>query len=146
METQCRNSEAGMTLSEILIVVVIIGVLGALTLPRFFGQSERATVAEATQMLSAIRHAEEAWLLEQATPAYTSTLANLDLVIPAGDFTYTVTVSAGPPPTFTATAARVQGAGSGCTQTGATPFAGCTVTLDNSGGWGGTYPTSIRPS
>lgn len=46
------KSQKGFTLIEVLIVVVIIGVLAALIVPRMTGQMEKAKVAEATQMLS----------------------------------------------------------------------------------------------
>ena len=54
----------GFTLTEVLIVVVILAVLAALVLPRFFGQSERAIVSEAVGMLSAIRQGEASYKLE----------------------------------------------------------------------------------
>ena len=48
----------GFTLTEILIVVVIIGILSSLTIPRFFGQAEKAKTTEAINMLSSIRRAQ----------------------------------------------------------------------------------------
>ena len=53
----------GFTLTEVLVVVVILGILAGLILPRFFGQSERAVVSEAVGMLSAVRQAEASYFL-----------------------------------------------------------------------------------
>lgn len=54
----------GFTLVEILIVVVIIGILASLVLPRFTGQAEKARVAEAIQFSSAIRRGQLAYFNE----------------------------------------------------------------------------------
>lgn len=50
----------GFTLIEILIVVVILGILASMTLPRFLAQPEKATVAEANQMLGAMMRGQQA--------------------------------------------------------------------------------------
>lgn len=59
-----KNIEKGFTLAELLIVVVILGILAGVALPRFFPQSEKAKVAEAIGFLGAIRSGEEAYILE----------------------------------------------------------------------------------
>lgn len=46
---------------EILTVIVLLGILSALVLPRLAGQTDKARAAEATHMLGAIRQAEEAY-------------------------------------------------------------------------------------
>jgi len=63
-------SKKGFTLAELLIVVVILGVLGAIALPRYGPQREKAIVGEAVGMLSAIRAGELAWRLENGTGAF----------------------------------------------------------------------------
>lgn len=70
----------GFTLVEVLIVVIIIAILAALILPRMMSQTGRAEVAEAQQMLGAIRRA-------QATYADINGLGNsiLPLTIGAAD-------------------------------------------------------------
>ncbi len=48
----------GLTLAELLVVIVILGVLGALAMPKLFPQKEKAVVAEAVGVLHAIRMGE----------------------------------------------------------------------------------------
>lgn len=67
MKTDCfRKKNAGFTLAELLMVIVIIGVLGSIAIPRFFPQKEKAVVAEAVNMMGAIRQGEIAYRLEHA--------------------------------------------------------------------------------
>ena len=128
------KSQKGMTLMEIMIVIIIMAILACIVLPKFTGQSERGTVTEAIQGLSAIRQAEEAWRLDNAN-VYTSTLANLDIDLVQTNFTYGIVAAAGP--TFTATATRQN--------TGTGPCTNKTVTLDNTGTFGGTHPFGPNP-
>ena len=121
-----RTEKKGFTLAEVLIVVVIIGVLAALIIPRFTGQSERAVVAEAVSMLSAIRQAEEAYNLGNGS--YTNDLNLLDINIPGGiKFGY-----------------GVDGGGNGTATRSSGIYSGTTITLTITGTWGGTHP--FRPT
>ncbi len=113
----------GFTLAEVLIVIVIIGMLAALSIPSFERSVERARVKDAQVTLQMIFQAERIFLLDQGTsygtltpppPSYTGTLvANNYLPAPSGnDWTYSAVIS--PPgtiPTFQATATRVQPGG-----------------------------------
>lgn len=131
-----KKQPRGFTLIEVLVVVVIIAVLASLVIPRLANQNERGVVAEAVATLSAIRQAEASWSLEQVTPAYTATLANLDLDVTSTKFSYTIVVTTGPPPTFTATATRLPNSGSCSTSN----FGSCTIVLTDTGAWSGTHP------
>ena len=55
-----KNKNKGFTLIEVLMVVVIIGVLAALIVPRFAAAPERAFAAEANQMLGSLKRAQMA--------------------------------------------------------------------------------------
>ena len=55
-----KRGSRGFTLIEVLIVVVIIGVLAALIIPRFLTAPEKAIVAEANQLLGSLIRAEQA--------------------------------------------------------------------------------------
>ena len=50
--------QKGFTLIEVLIVVVILGVLAALIIPRFLNAPEKAIVAEANQLLGSLIRAQ----------------------------------------------------------------------------------------
>jgi prepilin-type N-terminal cleavage/methylation domain-containing protein len=60
-KTISKPRNKAFTLIELMIVVVIIGVMASLVVPRLFGQSEKARAAEAVNMLGSIRRAEQAY-------------------------------------------------------------------------------------
>jgi prepilin-type N-terminal cleavage/methylation domain-containing protein len=96
----------GFTLIEIIIVIVIIGVLATLALPRITGQIEAARGAEAMNMFGAIRRAAINCIDmgnltgtvagAQAAAASCLTFAQLGMTAPTGaQFTYSATQAAG---------------------------------------------------
>jgi len=76
-----RNNQAGFTLVELAIVIVIIGVLAAFGVPRFRDSVERSKAAEAFGYLSAVRAAEERYHGRSGT--YADAVTKLDIQLPA---------------------------------------------------------------
>lgn len=120
-----------MTLTEALIVVVILATLATLVLPRFFGQEERGVAAEAIANLSVVRQAEAAYHLEHS--AYTGNMTLLDIddpsIVAGRKFNYTVDAATG-----AVTATRVGGGAD---------FNGKQIILHMNGTWGGDH--SFKP-
>jgi prepilin-type N-terminal cleavage/methylation domain-containing protein len=83
-----RNSR-GFTLIELLIVVVIIGILAAIAIPKFGSTKEKAYIASMKADLRNLVTAEESYFADNTT--YTSTIANLSYSQSAGN---TVTIAA----------------------------------------------------
>lgn len=142
----------GFTLTEILIVVAILGILASLAIPRLFPQTERARAAEAIGMLSAIRQGEEAFRLARGTyqtisapPYVVNEWAQIGMEVPlvaannGPFFNYSVTVGGGGT-TFTATADRQNVTPGGPEYSGGTTDE---ITLNQAGAWGGDHP--FRP-
>jgi len=88
--TKKRRRKRGFTLIEILIVVVVIGILASLILPRMLSAPEKAIVAEANQMLGSMvraqqRNADTGGVFVAVTDNATSaTWAKLGMTNPTG--------------------------------------------------------------
>ena len=78
------KKRSGFTLLELIIVIVVIGVLASIALPRYIRIAEKGRAAEAKNILSAIRGAQIRYAAQYAS--YTSAVANLDLNLPAAKY------------------------------------------------------------
>ena len=71
-----RNTK-GFTLIELLIVVVIIGILAAIAIPKFASTKEKAYIAAVKSDLKNLVTAQEAYFSDQNPPAYAPDVASL---------------------------------------------------------------------
>jgi type IV pilus assembly protein PilA len=83
------RSSKGFTLIELLIVVVIIGILASIAIPKFANTKEKAYVAGMKSDLRNMVVAQEAYFADNVT--YASTTSNLYFTQSAGN---TITVAA----------------------------------------------------
>ncbi|HEX7381974.1 MAG TPA: type II secretion system major pseudopilin GspG [Nevskiaceae bacterium] len=76
---------AGFTLIEIMVVVVILGILGAMIVPKIMDQPDKARVAKARQDIQSLQTALSLYKLDNFT--YPSTQQGLQTLVarPAGD-------------------------------------------------------------
>ena len=82
----------GFTLIELLIVVVIIGILAAIAIPKFGSTKEKAYIASMKADLRNLVTAEESYFADNVT--YTSTIGNLSYSVSAGN-TISITGASG---------------------------------------------------
>ena len=135
-----RQSTIAFTLTELMIVVAIIGIIAGFAIPNYTKAVERAHLRDAIIQLTNVHAANQIYRAENGSywpPAngqdLTAINANLDLGILPNGMTYTCGIGAGPagstfsctavrdPPaasfTVTVTQAAVSGTNPGCTGT-----------------------------
>lgn len=83
------------TLIELIVVIVVVGVLAGLAVPRFSNTIEKSRIAEAINILATLRDAQEVYRLEN--PGYTADPADLDVTIPASQNFKAPTLAAADP-------------------------------------------------
>ncbi|MDJ0508329.1 MAG: type IV pilin-like G/H family protein [Crocosphaera sp.] len=59
-----KNSHKGFTLIELMIVVIITGLLAAISIPQLFGMVSKARETEVQNQIASLIHAENAYYLE----------------------------------------------------------------------------------
>lgn len=127
----------GFTLLELIIVIIIIGILATLAFTQYAKLVEKGRTAEAKMILGQLRTAQEAYYLENNS--YTATEADLAVDVPTTTcvtthyFTYDCTSTSST--TFDCTATRCISGGKTPDFTGTTAY---TITLDETGTWGGS--------
>ena len=111
-ETKVKAQNKGLTIVELLIVLVIIGILTAIAFPVYDNQMRKGRRADAQALMMNIATKEQQYLLDARQ--YIATIGTGGLNISTSGWTcaatctnlfYTITVvPAGPPPSFTITA------------------------------------------
>ncbi|MBF0521840.1 MAG: prepilin-type N-terminal cleavage/methylation domain-containing protein [Candidatus Omnitrophica bacterium] len=94
-----KLNKKGFTLLELIIVIIIIGVLASMALPRFFKTVEFSRSAEALNSLGTIRRSVErcALMAGSNTGTQCNNITNLDIANPGSSagthFTYSITTA-----------------------------------------------------
>ena len=91
---QMRNKMRGITLLELMIVVVIIGIMAAVAYPNYRDFSDRAKRAEAKRWLMEIAILQERFYLQNSTFGDLTDLGYTADVMPTESGSYQVTVTA----------------------------------------------------
>ena len=87
-----KTGTRGFTLIELLIVVVIIGILATIAIPKFSAMRTKSYVAAVTSDLKNVATQQEIYL--STLHSYASTVSNMDITITA-DVTITINEATG---------------------------------------------------
>jgi type IV pilus assembly protein PilA len=100
-----QSKKKGFTLIELLIVVVIIGILAAIAIPKFANTKEKAYVASMKADLRNLATYEESYAAD-SSGTYFSGNGSGQGFSPSQNVTVTATAVAGPPASWTAAASH----------------------------------------
>ncbi len=108
--TNLIKNESGFSLTELLVVIVIIGVLASLAIPKFLSVITKAKSTEAKLMLKQVYNLQESYYLEM--DVYSRNLAAIGfetekLVTEDGQARYKIEITEASPTTFLARAIAV---------------------------------------
>ncbi len=108
-----NKNRKGFTLIELLIVVVIIGILAAIAIPKFANTKEKAYLASMKGDLRNLSTAQEGFAADNAGAYMAGTASNLPAgpvalngYVPSSGVTVTATYNAGPPAGWSAVASH----------------------------------------
>ena len=90
-----RQTRRGFTLIELLIVVVIIGILAAIAIPKFANTKSKAYVTTMKSDLRNLVTAEEAFFADSAHYANTTQMDTTRFRLSAGDTNLVITTGSG---------------------------------------------------
>ena len=97
MRSHKRNNQKGFTLLEVIVVIIILGVLATVALPRLFSNIEFSRSAEALNAMGVLRQSIERCGLIQGSYATCNDFANLDMANPSieagSHFDYTIAIN-----------------------------------------------------
>jgi len=106
-------NKKGFTLIDLLIVVVIIGILAAIAIPKFANTKDKAYVAAMKSDMRNLATYEEQYAADNNGAYFAgvaTSLTPLQGFTPSQNVTVTAVVNAGPPISWTATATHSQSA------------------------------------
>lgn len=89
MNKQNKKKNKGFTLIEILVVVLIIGILAAIALPKYQTAVEKSIMQEAIVNLKTIAQANDVFFLRNGRYANVNEISELDITIPGEIITTT---------------------------------------------------------
>ena len=106
-----KSNNKGFTLLEIIIVILIVGVLAGLALPKFYRTIEFSRSTEALNALGVIRNSVERCGLVNDDVTGCNVFTSLDVenpgLDPSAHFTYAIAIGNGPKHQYDITATRI---------------------------------------